>query len=548
MSTPININVRSLDWKTEMTSKIMKYHVIGCWLAVIINTLWIIADYYTVPVNWKLFAGIDLAASLTIALAVLLRKHLKIKPKILGLIPMITISLSTAFVYNQIDLESFQKTSFAYATVFIGGGMILLWDVTYSIIVVAISVVANIFLFSKLSPLSIEEFLLNGGILVFSVSIFMIISVQIRYLLVKKDISSTLALKRSQDQLRKLSQAVVQSPVSIMISTLEGEIDYVNPTFEKVTGYTSSEIIGKRGGVLNSTNKNPEEYQSIWNTLSSGNVWKGEFQSKKKNGETIIEDISVTPIKNEMNEVTHYLEIKEDVTAKKQILNKLQESEKKHRVLFDYNPIPMVVFSIQKKAIIEVNQTIIGKYGYSRDEFLNIEQVNTDLYDSIYEISQQKDGDSKDSESAHVLKNGEFVIVEASVTDVDFLGEKVKLISINDISELKYIQMALQDAKQIAEKSRDLQSQFLSNMSHEIRTPMNGILGITRILQKTNVTSEQKHYLKSIYSSANNLMVIINDILDFTKIEAGKLTIEEVPFSLREQIENWYDQIGRAHV
>src|SRR5690606_25278238 len=88
--------------------------------------------------------------------------------------------------------------------------------------------------------------------------------------------------------------------------------------------------------------------------------------------------------------------------------------------------------------------------------------------------------------------------------------------------------------KEVAERTAMLKQQFMANMSHEIRTPMNAIVGITRILMEKNPTEEQLKYLKVIQQSADNLLVIINDILDLSKIEANKIIIESIDFSLRE--------------
>ena len=105
------------------------------------------------------------------------------------------------------------------------------------------------------------------------------------------------------------------------------------------------------------------------------------------------------------------------------------------------------------------------------------------------------------------------------------------------ISEVNKYQDQLIASKQEAEKSKELQGQFLSNMSHEIRTPMNGIMGITRILQKSNLNKEQHHFLNAIIKSSENLMVIINDVLDFSKIEAGKVVIENERFDLEDALD-----------
>ncbi|MEO1654879.1 MAG: ATP-binding protein, partial [Bacteroidota bacterium] len=112
-----------------------------------------------------------------------------------------------------------------------------------------------------------------------------------------------------------------------------------------------------------------------------------------------------------------------------------------------------------------------------------------------------------------------------------------------DITERKLQEQALQIATIKAEEGSRAKQQFLANMSHEIRTPMNAILGMTRLLQRTNPSNQQKTYLDAIKASADNLLVIINDILDISKIEAGKLNIESVGFNLEKLVKRLCDSI-----
>lgn len=105
-----------------------------------------------------------------------------------------------------------------------------------------------------------------------------------------------------------------------------------------------------------------------------------------------------------------------------------------------------------------------------------------------------------------------------------------------DITERKDIENKLREAKQDAEDSKKGQETFLATMSHEIRTPMNGVIGMANLLLTTNLTQEQNDFTQSIHESANNLLTIINDLLDFSKIKAGKLELEEIPFNIRSTI------------
>jgi PAS domain S-box-containing protein len=124
--------------------------------------------------------------------------------------------------------------------------------------------------------------------------------------------------KRTEDKLRQLSRAVEQSPASIVITNPAGDIEYVNPKFIEVTGYTSAEVLGKNPRVLKSGEKSPEAYRELWETIAAGKEWSGEFHNKKKNGELFWESASISPIRDPAGRVTHYVAVKEDITARKQ--------------------------------------------------------------------------------------------------------------------------------------------------------------------------------------------------------------------------------------
>lgn len=133
--------------------------------------------------------------------------------------------------------------------------------------------------------------------------------------------------KLAEIELKKLSQAVKQSPASIVITDLNGLIEYVNPKFTEVTGYTLKESIGKNSRILKSGNQSREFYNNMYETLLAGNEWHGEFQNKKKSGELYWESAFISPIKNEYGELTHFLAVKEDITNRKRDQEELIKSK-----------------------------------------------------------------------------------------------------------------------------------------------------------------------------------------------------------------------------
>ena len=134
--------------------------------------------------------------------------------------------------------------------------------------------------------------------------------------------------RRDEDVLRQLSQAVEQSPASIVITDTRGDITYVNPKFTECTGYSRGEAIGKNPRMLKSGQTSPAEYKELWETICSGGEWRGEFQNKKKNGEVFWESAAITPIKDAHGVVTHFLAIKRDITEHKAMEAQLRQAQK----------------------------------------------------------------------------------------------------------------------------------------------------------------------------------------------------------------------------
>jgi diguanylate cyclase (GGDEF)-like protein/PAS domain S-box-containing protein len=123
--------------------------------------------------------------------------------------------------------------------------------------------------------------------------------------------------KRIEEELRKLSNAVKQSPVSVVITDTKGIIEYVNPRFTELTGYTPDEVIGKTPRILKSGKTSASEYKRLWDTITQGKEWRGEFCNRKKNGELYWDYAYISPIRNSEGVITHFLAVKENITERK---------------------------------------------------------------------------------------------------------------------------------------------------------------------------------------------------------------------------------------
>ena len=180
-----------------------------------------------------------------------------------------------------------------------------------------------------------------------------------------------LSRKRVENEVRKLSRAVDQSPASIIITDTKGFIEYVNPKFAEMSGYSSEEVININPRLLISENMKEEEYQKLWATITDGEKWQGELLNVKKNGELFWGFASVSPINNNYGEITNFLIISEDITEKKNAENKLKRSEEKYRNLIDN--ISDGIFIIDGKGIFQfANNALARIYGFdSPDKLLN---------------------------------------------------------------------------------------------------------------------------------------------------------------------------------
>ncbi len=141
---------------------------------------------------------------------------------------------------------------------------------------------------------------------------------------------------KAREERNKLFNAVEQSEESIIITDLKGTIEYVNPAFERKTGYSVAEALGQNPKILNSGKQPHEFYERMWQTLSRGDIWSGELINKKKSGELYYEQVTISPVKNELRETTHYVAIKNDITARKlaeeEILQKNRELEQANHI------------------------------------------------------------------------------------------------------------------------------------------------------------------------------------------------------------------------
>lgn len=343
-------------------------------------------------------------------------------------------------------------------------------------------------------------------------------------------------IQEAEKKINKLSAGIEQSPLSIVITNLKGEIEYVNPRFTEITGYSYEEVVGKNPRILKTGYTTNEEYGLIWDTITSGNKWKGFFKNKKKNGELYWESVSIAPIKDENGVTTNFIGIKDNITRQKEIEENLKESEEKFKSFFEKNKAVFLLINPTNGIILDANEAAEKYYGYSIQELksMKISQINML---SVEEIKSEMEQAIKLKRNyfnfKHKLSNGDIKDVEVYSTPFMSKGNNLLFSIIHDTTDRKLAEAELKKAKEEAEIANRLKSEFLANMSHDIRTPMNAVIGFTEIIKdKVKDDADTLEYLEGIQKSGRTLINLINDILDLAKIEAGLLELAYTPVNL----------------
>jgi PAS domain S-box-containing protein len=358
-------------------------------------------------------------------------------------------------------------------------------------------------------------------------------------------------LKETEEEFNKqrnFYESILNSiPTDIAVFDASHKYLFVNPI-----GIKDDEL---RKWIIGKTDEEYCEYKNknLDIALERRTIFNKVIESKKQlsweetlirpNGKAEYHLRNLFPVLNKENEVKLVIGFGLNITDRKQIEDKLLLNEKRYRDLFNYSQALICTHDLEGK-LLSVNPAICSIIGYTSEELIgrNIKEfVPQDKISQFDEQYLQNVLTTGKAEGVFIIicKNGEHIYLLYQNYMVEETSRTPYIIGFSqDITNRIKAERELIKAKEETERASRVKEVFLANISHEIRTPMNGILGIGGLLYKTNLNPKQEEYTKLILESADNLLHIVNDVLDFTKIESGKIELESIPFLLEEKISN----------
>jgi len=325
--------------------------------------------------------------------------------------------------------------------------------------------------------------------------------------------------------------------LAMTIYDIEGILIQVNEAYTELTGYTTHDVLGKNYQQFTSDRNVADFYTEKRQTLKDHGAWSGELWNKRKDSDDYQEFRTINAVRNKEGLITHLVSTHKDISHRKAIEDKLSIA------LVAFEAAQAMFITDPKGYFTHINSAFTEATQYSLDELTdktpNI--LKSGLQDSEFYKKMWGDINSRGYWSGELWnkrKDGELYPVQLNITKVTDADEQVihYVCTCPDISAHKAYEEGLIVAKEKAERFSTLKSHFIASMSHEIRTPMAAIIGFSEFALYEDDPAEIKTYLQDINTASTSLLGILQDILDFTKLEAGRVIVETIPFNLLEAL------------
>lgn len=359
---------------------------------------------------------------------------------------------------------------------------------------------------------------------------------------------------RVRSQLREIEEIFRCSPVGLFIFDREYRFLRINERMAEINGFpveyhsgrTLDEIVPDLADYLKKAYQPIfERGEPVLNVEIHGRTPKEPDRPRDWIG-------NYYPLRSDLGEVVGLIGAVLEITERKQLENELKRSQATFSTIFRNSPEIIAITEKETGRFLEVNDAFERIMGFAKDEVIGRTSLELGTWCSKDQRERLREALGTATRLANYLgrfrrKSGECFPALISLEVVDFDGTECFILCARDISDRERAETELREAKVAAEAASRAKSAFLANMSHEIRTPLNGVLGMTQLLEMKELSSEQRECVEAILLSGNTLLSVLNDILDFSRIEAERVELESIGFSLRECI-NGLTRILQAQV
>lgn len=337
------------------------------------------------------------------------------------------------------------------------------------------------------------------------------------FLVSARDISE---LRRAQLQLLRFANAIHYTINPIEITDVDGKIIYVNPAFEKITGYSRHELIGKNPNILNSGKQSKVFWQNMWETILKGKVWTGEIENKTKAGNLIHERLLVSPIIDPSGKLIGFLGIHNDLTEQKKLENELARVSAYLSAILDDSTDAIIGLDCDFN-IRSWNKGAEKIYGYKAQEILGKNfsvLVPEDLIQrgELEFLNQEfrEKGYIRNYETERLTKDGKRISVEMTRTLVrDSNGNIIGSSAIvRDITEIKKLKRQISQAEKLS-----VVGQLAAGIAHEVGNPLTSISSIVQVIQRTTTDSFAIEKLELVKNQINRIARTIRELVDFSR-------------------------------
>ncbi len=369
-----------------------------------------------------------------------------------------------------------------------------------------------------------------------------------------------------EERLRLLSSVAKESLNSILITDAAECILYVNPAFEKLTGYSMTEVVGRLPGeLLQGAETDPEVKRRVREAINTKSPVRFEILNYTKTGQPFWAEMFITPVLNAMGVCTHFIAVEEDVTERRRAASRLEQRSRFSALAAEIGRAMSEAGSLQ--SMLSTCARAFTKYlllegasiwiRSSADRGLDRIASAGSLPPSLGFLNAMVGNRQVYTENltpSLVLTGYPLIVDNDLVGAIKLAGGVLDQPTLDCISSNSSVvalgirrwqsEQHLIEAKEAAEAAAKAKSDFLAVMSHEIRTPLNGVLGMTSLLLNTPLSAQQTDYVDTIRVSGDTLLTAINSILDFSKIEAGRMELERLDFDLYTVVEETLDLVA----